>query len=545
VDPLKPVPSQGTRAPGLFLEGKEGVAANSAGAAALDRITRIYETILGTTDDFAYIFDPEGRFLYANAPLLKVWARTLDQVIGKTCYDLGYPTWHADMHMREIREIVRNKTPIRGEVPFTGDSGISGVYDYIFKPVLDASGHVELIVGTTRDVTDRKRDEEKLKATRLELQQRAEQLETALKDKIGSEQRYRFLADSVPQIVWTARPDGNLDYYNQRWFDYSGSSLEEMEKVGWTSFVHPEDLPPAIAAWQTSIATGHSYEVSFRIRRASDGAYRWHLVRAFPMKAADGRIVQWVGTCTDTDDQLRATELLEKTVAERTAKLETLVEELDSFSYSISHDLRAPLRAMMGFAQALEEDHAAHLDEEGKHYLERISSASLRMDELIKAVLSYSRINRDELKLQPINPRVLIAEILGTYPHLSPTQITVDLPAEFPLILANESALIQCISNLLSNAVKFVRSGTRPHVKIWAESRNGQVLLWFKDNGIGIARENLETIFEMFKRVDHDHEGTGIGLAIVKKAVERMGGHVGVESELGQGSSFWLEFRAA
>ncbi len=121
----------------------------------LDRVTRLYETILSTTDDFAYIFDPQGRFLYANPRLLKVWAKTLDQIVGKTCYDLGYPTWHADLHMREIQDIVRTRQPIRGEVPFTGDSGISGVYDYIFKPVLDASGKVEVIVGTTRDVTTR------------------------------------------------------------------------------------------------------------------------------------------------------------------------------------------------------------------------------------------------------------------------------------------------------------------------------------------------------------------------------------------------------
>jgi PAS domain S-box-containing protein len=141
-------------------------------------VAHIYETILGTTEDFAYIFDPSGRFLYANAPLLKVWAKTLDQVIGKTCYELGYPTWHADMHMREIEEIVRTKTQIRGEVPFTGGSGISGVYDYIFKPVLDASGEVEIIVGSTRDVTVRKQDEEKLKAAQLELQKKADELFT-------------------------------------------------------------------------------------------------------------------------------------------------------------------------------------------------------------------------------------------------------------------------------------------------------------------------------------------------------------------------------
>ena len=281
----------------------------------LEGTAHVYETILSTTDDFAYIFDPQGRFLYANARLLKVWAKTLDQIIGKTCHDLGYPAWHADMHMREIEEIVRTKAPIRGEVPFTGDSGISGVYDYIFKPVLDSKGNVEVIVGSTRDVTDRKGNEEKFQAAQNELHQRARELESALKAKSDSEQRYRFLADSVPQIVWTAKPDGNLDYYNRRWFDYSGTTLEEMGTLGWAHFVHPDDLPHAAKVWQHSIETGGDYEVEFRLKRASDQSYRWHLVRAFPMNNEKGEVLQWVGTCTDIDDQRQLNEKLGEAAA--------------------------------------------------------------------------------------------------------------------------------------------------------------------------------------------------------------------------------------
>ena len=255
------------------------------------RITRLYETLLSTTNDFAYIFDPQGRFLYANASLLKVYARTLDQVVGRSFHELGYPTWHAEMHMREIQGIVESKQPFRGEIPFTGDSGIYGFYDYIFQPVLDSAGNVEFIVGTTRDVTARKEAEAKV--------------EGALKEKGESELRYRFLADSIPQIAWTAKPDGNLDYYNQRWFDYAGTTFEEMEKVGWTHYVHPEDLPNAGQVWQNSLNTGCDYEVEFRLIRASDKTYRWHLVRAFPMRNEQGEVLQWIGTCTDIDDRHR------------------------------------------------------------------------------------------------------------------------------------------------------------------------------------------------------------------------------------------------
>jgi PAS domain S-box-containing protein len=285
-----------------------------------DSLTRLYEVLLSTTDDFAYIFDPQGRFLYANTRLLKVWAKTLDQVVGKTCYELDYPTWHADMHMREIKEIVRTKLPIRNEVPFTGASGIFGIYDYIFQPVLDAAGNVEVIVGTTRDVTDRKKSEEKL--------------ETALKEKSISEQRYRFLADSLPQIAWTAQPDGNLDYYNQRWFDYAGTTFEEMQKVGWTHYVHPDDLPHAGQVWQKSLETGCDYEVEFRLIRASDQTYRWHLVRAFPMRDEKGTILQWIGTCTDIDDQRQLTQEL----AETAAKFASFFDQSLSFAGILAPD---------------------------------------------------------------------------------------------------------------------------------------------------------------------------------------------------------------
>jgi PAS domain S-box-containing protein len=286
----------------------------------LDRLSRLYEILLSTTDDFAYVFDTQGRFLYANTRLLKVYARTLDQVVGKTCYDLGYPTWHADMHMREIQDIVRTKQPIRGEVPFTGDSGIFGVYDYIFQPVLDSSGNVEVIVGTTRDVTERKKAEEKLEST--------------LREKVAGEQRYRFLINSLPQITWTAKPDGRLDYYNQRWFDYSGTTPEKMPSLDLAGFVHPDDLESAAKIWQKSLESGCDYETELRLKRASDQTFRWHLVRAFPMKDENGAVLQWVGTGTDIDDQRQLTQKL----VEAGDKISAVVESSDDAIMSKSLD---------------------------------------------------------------------------------------------------------------------------------------------------------------------------------------------------------------
>jgi PAS domain S-box-containing protein len=371
------------------------------------------------------------------------------------------------------------------------------------------------------------------------------ELRRALKAKSESEKRYRFLADKVPQIVWTAKPDGNLDYYNQRWFDYAGTNFQQMEELGWTFFVHPDDLPNAARVWQHALETGNDYEVEFRLKRASDANYRWHLVRAFPMKGEDGDVIQWVGTCTDIDDQLKANELLEKTVAERTTKLQDLVAELEAYSYSVSHDLRSPLRAIMGFSQIIQEDHGSHLDPEGKRYLERINLAGKRMDELITDVLTYSQVSRTELALLSLSPYEVIREVVETYPHLNASKIDLNIQGDLPLVLANKAALSQCVSNLIGNAAKFVAPGVKPRVEVSAEKLPGFVRLWFKDNGIGMEPKNLSMVFEIFQRVDQSREGSGIGLAIVKKAVERMGGKAGVESDLGKGSAFWIELPAA
>jgi two-component system, sensor histidine kinase and response regulator len=156
-------------------------------------------------------------------------------------------------------------------------------------------------------------------------------------ESVQSASRYRFLADAMPQIVWTARPDGNTDYYNQRWFDYTGMSIEQTKDWGWKYAVHPEDLHSCIECWTKSVATGCNYEVEYRFKRASDGAYRWHLGRAFPLRNPSGDIVQWVGTSTDIDDQKRARDDLERRVAERSVQLAGAKEKLQAVLDAATH----------------------------------------------------------------------------------------------------------------------------------------------------------------------------------------------------------------
>lgn len=238
---------------------------------------------------------------------------------------------------------------------------------------------------------------------------------------------------------------------------------------------------------------------------------------------------------------------LENTVRERTEKLREIVEELEAFSYSIAHDMRAPLRAMTGFSDILLTDHAGQLDETGRRYLQHIAMAARRMDTLIVDILNYSKVVRGELEMKPVNVEQLIREITTTYPALGADRADITVASPLPRVLANGAALTQVVSNLLGNAVKFVAPGVRPYVCVRAEKDAEGVRLWFEDNGIGIAKDAQARLFHIFTRLhgQEEYEGTGIGLAIVRKAAERMGGSVGLESEEGRGSQFWIRLKEA
>lgn len=233
---------------------------------------------------------------------------------------------------------------------------------------------------------------------------------------------------------------------------------------------------------------------------------------------------------------------LEQRVAERTASLREVVAQMEEFSYSVSHDLRSPLRAMQGYAKALMEDYSARLDEQGRHYLHRIINSSARMERLIQDILTYSRLSRREIYLQPVLLERLVADIVQQYPEMQAPNATIQWE---PLlnVVGHEPSLSQAISNLLSNAVKFVPDNTVPQVKLWTEARDGMVRLWVQDNGIGVRAADQPRLFGMFERVhlDRKYAGTGIGLAIVRRAMDRMGGKAGMESDGVQGSKFWIE----
>ncbi|HZZ58949.1 MAG TPA: ATP-binding protein [Opitutaceae bacterium] len=238
---------------------------------------------------------------------------------------------------------------------------------------------------------------------------------------------------------------------------------------------------------------------------------------------------------------------LEQRVQERTQSLRDAITQMEEFSYSVSHDLRAPLRAMNGYAQALLDDYGGRLDATARGYLDRIQRSSERMEKLTYDLLAYSRMARGELATGPVNLDKLIADIVHQYVELQAPRSAVEIAGPLGDARGHESSLAQAAANLLTNAVKFVPAGVTPRVRVWTEQVRGRVRLWVADNGIGIKREHQARLFQVFERLPTNarYEGTGIGLAIVRKAMEKMGGSCGVESDGRSGSRFWLELPKA
>jgi signal transduction histidine kinase len=260
-------------------------------------------------------------------------------------------------------------------------------------------------------------------------------------------------------------------------------------------------------------------------------------------------------TNSDISERRRAEEevrrlntVLEARVEARTRELQSANEALEAFGRTVAHDLRAPLRNMQGFARALLEDYADRLEEEGRMYAERIAAGAERMDVLIRDLLSYARLSRAEMQYERVYPEQAVRLVLQDMESdLQRRKAQVAVQAEMPPVMANRAALAAIFSNLISNAMKFTEPGKAPEISVRADRHDGVVRLSVEDHGIGINEQHHHRIFEVFERLhgQETYPGTGIGLAIVRKGAERMGGSSGVESSVGKGATFWVELPAA
>jgi PAS domain S-box-containing protein len=399
------------------------------------------------------------------------------------------------------------------------------------SPLRNSEGKIVGASKIARDITAQKRGQQALRE---------------------SEERLRAVVDNISQMAWTATESGDVTWYNRRWYEYTGTIFDKVKGRGWTVVHHPDHFQRVVANFEESLRTGRVWEDTFPLR-GKDGQYRWFLSRASPIRDSSGKIQLWFGTNTDITElqeareaQTRLHEELERRVAERTASLTEAIAQMEEFSYSVSHDLRAPVRAMQGYAQATLEDYGHVLGEQGRDYLNHIVRSGERMDRLVRELLVYSRIARAQLELQPVLLDRLVRDIVSHYPEMQQPQAEIRTRGSLHSVIAHEPSLTQAISNLLNNAVKFVEPGVKPEVELYSERQGNRLRLWIHDNGIGIKPEYRARLFGLFERIHNgkQYEGTGIGLAIVRKSVERMGGKVGMESN-GKGSRFWIELPSA
>lgn len=519
------------------------------------RLSRLRKSaILESALDCIITMDHEGKIVHFNPAAERTFGYTFEQVQGKAVADLIIPERFREAHWRGLQRFHQ-----------TGEGPLLGKRVEIFAQRSDGTEFpVELSISTTRrpdqpafftaylrDITERKR------------------AEAALQE---SESRYRTLFNSIDEGFCVI----------EMLFDENGRPSDYCFLEVNPSFERQTGLRNAIGKRMRELIPSHEahwFETygkvaltgePVRFTNEAKAMNRWYDVYAFRLGGEESRKVALL--FNDVTERKRASKILEATVSERTAELAESVKFLENLNYTIAHDLRAPLRAMKSYSQILMEE--TPLNEQGKEYASRICQSADRMDDLVNDLLNYSELSHQNFPLRNLDLKTEIQKVLSHLAEeIKEKSAEIQLREPLPKVKANETLLEQVLTNLVCNALKFVAPGVTPRVKIWAEAVRinglmeegisgqasnhrsiqpaardsafapGFVRLWIEDNGIGIQPEYQGKIFGVFQRLHRADEfpGTGAGLAITKRAVEKMGGRVGMESEAGKGSRFWIE----
>lgn len=467
---------------------EDAVRARDEAEATRHRVFTILESI---TDAF-FGLDDEWRFTYVNAGAERLLRRRREDLLGRSVWD-EFPEAVGTTFWREYHRAVAERVSVAFEEFYPP----LGLWVEVHAYPADYGLSVYF-----QDVTERKR------------------AEAALRE---SEQRFRQLADAMPQLVWTASPDGNVDYYNERHREFQGIAKEQGGSWQWAPVVHPDDLSATGEAWERALRTGSTYEIAHRVLRA-DGTYRWYLSRGVPVRDDQGRIVRWYGTATDIDDQKRAQ------------------VEREDYVNVISHDLRAPLTIILGQAQLIQR--FPERTELVRKNADAIVVGARRMTAMIQDLVDAARLEAGQMKLTrvPVDLRQFVLDVRSRM-ALALTgrddRIRVEAPAELPPVFADPVRLERILMNLLTNALKYSPPDTPVEVSL--ARRDGEVVTSVSDHGRGIPPEEMPRLFERYYRVKGPgdcKEGLGLGLYIVRGLVEAHGGRVWATSEVGKGSTF-------
>jgi PAS domain S-box-containing protein len=617
-----------------------------------------YRLVNVATNDVIWDWDLGSDELLWNQGLQRVFGYPLETVAA----EIGW--WYDHLHPEDRERVVAG---IHDVINGGGESWTAEYrfrrQDGSFATVFDR-GHIQRddqgrpirMVGSMLDLTERLRQEEALRR---------------------SEAQFRQLADALPQLVWITRPDGYHEYFNRRWHEYTGTTLEDTKGDLWSTLLHPDDYQRSIARWRQSLDTGEPYQIEYRFRRAADGAYRWFLGLALPVRDKGGGIFRWFGTCTDIHDlkdaeeklhqseekfrsvfeqaavgigrvsfsdarwidvneafcrmlgysseeiraipwpqithpedvdsdlilfrRMAAGELdsytvekrfihkqghpvwarlalslardvdgrpeyeiavienitdmkrseeeihrlnadLERRVEERTAELTAANQELEAFTYTVSHDLRAPLRHISSFTELLEKEVGPQLNEQGQRYMRVIGEASRRMGALIDDLLMFSRLGRATIRKTPVNLARLVEQARAELaPETTGRNIDWRIGA-LPQVEGDATLLRSVLLNLLGNALKYSQRREPMRIEIGSRKEKGELIVFVRDNGAGFDMRYADKLFGVFQRLHpaSKFEGTGIGLASVRRIIERHGGRVWAEGEVDKGATFYF-----
>lgn len=487
--------------------------------------------------DIILLVTPDGRIVEANDMAAKSYGYSLEELQHMRIQDLRAPEGRE--RVDQDLEAVQSRKSIVFEAVHERKNGCRFSVEVSSRMV--RIGGEDLVLSILRDISERKAEDEHRKQAEDRMRLQAAALESA-----------------ANSIVITG-PDASIQWVNPAFERLTGYSAEEA--LGKNPHIlnsgkHNEAFFRRM--WEV-IKAGQVWHGEVTNKRKNGNLYVEEMTIT-PVKDRDGRIIHYVAVKQDVTERKQAEEALRQTrdelaltnaelerrVAERTAQLQETVAELEAFSYSMSHDLRSPLRAIRSFTSMVLEEQREHLVGEGAGMLQRVLQAAARMDQLVTDVLALGRVSRTQVIMQQVDTERLVRQLIHERPELHPPKAEVLVVGTLPKVLAHEPLLSQCLANLLGNAVKFVGPGVSPKVEVSAATKGGLVRICVKDNGIGIPRQLQERIFEIFQRLhgQEAYEGTGIGLAIVKKAVERIGGRVGVDSDPGKGSTFWVELQS-
>jgi len=504
-----------------------------------------YRTLIEEMNEGALLLSPEGTVLYCNGALAELLRCPLEEVLGSDASSFvpaAFQAYWADLVARGWESRVRGELPLqtrRGLLqPFTVSMNALSFDGGRALAVLvtDVSAQQEIqairaAVAKQNALLDRTSEElVRQQAARLVVEQAAAEVSRVL--------------EGIPQIAWTADPDGTITYFNRRWFDYVGEEYASAKQLA--SHMHPDDFELGIPQWLRSLDTGEALDVELRIRSAA-GEYRWMLVRALPSRNEQGEIVQWIGTYTDIHEQKLALEridLAQNLLRDNFDELTRVNIDLDNFIYTASHDLRAPITNIEGLVQALVSELPTEAAPQSQValILRLMQDSVERFKHTIDQLTDVSKLQREHgMAAAERVPLAAVVEAvrLDLEPFIQAVGAEVIIEvADCPPLPLSEKNLRSVVYNLLSNALKYHAPERRPQVLLRACCAEQHLLLMVQDNGLGLDRASQQKLFGMFQRL-HDHvEGSGIGLYMVKRMVENAGGRIEVKSRLGVGSTF-------